>query len=330
MAVEGGERMDSDSPVMGPHTGPAALRLRTRAGTALVLGAGGKLGYALSRVVLPRFFFKSPGLDHGACDITRPDRVAVALDTFRPRVVFNAAAYNDVDGAERNPALAFRVNALGPRYLAEACRQRRIRLVHFSTDFVFPGGLEPIAETTAPAPLSRYGASKAEGERAVQEEGRREHLVVRVTGLVAERGPSFARTVLRAALRDEPLRVVTDRFGTQCWVDELARAIAQLVVVGAKGVVHVAPPDVAPWSEIAAEILTLSGCAGEVVGVSADALASTARRPAKAQLATTRLMDLGVPGLPPWREGLRRFFARRGAALLDSVRAEVAAGAEPG
>ncbi len=317
--------MDSWNAASATHADSLGPRIRTRAGTALVLGAGGKLGRALSRQALPRFFFRVVGLDHGACDITRPERIAAALDTHRPRVVFNAAAFNDVDAAERQHGLAFRVNALGPRYLAQACRRRRVRLVHFSSDFVFPGGPTPFAEAAPAAPLSRYGASKAEGEQAVREESGREHLIVRVAGLVAERGPCFPRTVLRAALAGQPLRVVNDRFGTQTWVRDLAHVVALLVVRGVDGVVHVAPPDLAPWDEIAAEILTLAGLRGEIVPVPGAALGSAARRPERAQLALGRLTELGIQGPPPWRQGLQRFFGRHRATLLDSVARQLAA-----
>ena len=297
-----------------------SLRDRTpeRRGTALVLGAGGKLGRALRRALVRRYC-RVVGVDRRGCDVTRPDHVAAVLDLHHPTAVFNAAAYNDVDGAEAAQALAFRVNALAPDTLAGLCRLRNLRLVHFSTGYVFPGrATPPYSESEPPAPLSRYGWSKAEGERAVLAIGR-EHQVVRVCGLYDEQGPSFVRTVLRGVLATGRVEVVADRLGSLTWVEPLARLVTELAVLEPGGIFHAVPPDVAPFDALARAVLAEAGLPGEVVSITSSQQRAAAVRPFSVQLDVGRLRELDLPLLPPWREGLHAFFAEHGDALLHSV-----------
>ncbi len=312
---------------MGSDREPARLRSgpRERAGTALVLGARGKLGRALYRRALPTRFFRVVGLDRRGCDITRGEQIEAALDTYRPQVVFNAAAVNDVDGAELQHALAFRVNAIAVDQLAQATRSRGIRLVHFSSNFVFGDRMEGgFDEGDPPRPLSRYGSSKYEGERAVLGQGGRDHLVIRLMGLYDEHGACFPRTVLRAALQQGWVRVVQDRYGSLAWSEDVAERAAELAAEKVSGLLHLAPPDDAPWAEVASSVLRMAGVRAELRGVSAAEQGVPARRPLRAQLLSKRAGELGLPPLLPWEEGLQAFFRMRGEALLASLREELA------
>ncbi|MDY0062309.1 MAG: dTDP-4-dehydrorhamnose reductase [Myxococcota bacterium] len=297
---------------------------KTRRGTALVLGAGGKLGQALARTVLKRYHFRVIGLTRQDCDITRRDQLAAALGAYRPQVVYNAAAFNAVDDAEASPGLAFRVNATAPALLAGLCATSQTRLVHFSTDYVFPGRPgPPYRESDEPAPLSQYGRSKLEGERAALAGNARDSLVIRVCSLYDDRGPCFPRTILRRVLRDGQVRVVADRCGSLIWAEHLAYVVAEAVALGVSGLLHIVPPDVAPWDELARGVLQAAGVAGEVIPISTAEQQAAARRPACSQLAIARLGDLKLPQLPAWRAGLELFFRERGHDLLARLRRDL-------
>jgi dTDP-4-dehydrorhamnose reductase len=178
---------------------------------ALVLGAGGQLGSELARL-LP----EAVGLTHHDLSVSDHRAVLQACLRHQPDVVFNCAAYNAVDRAEAEPALARQVNTAGPENVALACRQHGTRLVHFSTNFVFDGLSDrPYIEKDEARPLGVYGRSKLDGELAVLA-AMPEALVVRTAAVFGDRGSvikggSFPERIVERARRGEPLRVVSDQ-----------------------------------------------------------------------------------------------------------------------
>ena len=154
----------------------------------LVTGAAGQLGRCLPAVLAQH---EVVALDRGALDITRLDAVRAAIAGHRPAIVINAAAFNDVDGAESRPAEAYAINAAGPRNLALATAAAKISIVHVSTDYVFDGAsTRPYIETDRTGPLSVYAASKLAGEEAVRAENPR-HRIVRTAWLFWEAAKIF-------------------------------------------------------------------------------------------------------------------------------------------
>ena len=202
----------------------------------LVTGAGGQLGGDLVDV-LPG----AVGLTRTQLSVADPDAVREAVAGFD--VVLNCAADNAVDAAESAPERAFGVNAQGAANLALACRQAGVRLVHFSTNFVFDGsGSRPFTEKDEPRPLGAYGRSKLEGERLVQEL-LPEALIVRSSGLFGSRGSavkggSFPERILRRLESGEAVRVVDDQHLNPTYTADLAAGVAALVARGERGVVH--------------------------------------------------------------------------------------------
>jgi RmlD substrate binding domain len=153
---------------------------------AIVLGAGGQLGSELARLL-----GQGSGFTHDQVSVVDPDAVDALLSSMRPALVFNCAAYNAVDRAESEKDLAFAVNAEGPANLARACARHHIRLVHFSTNFVFDGTLDrPYVESDEPAPLSVYGASKLAGEQRVLD-AQPAALVIRTSALFGDKGSAI-------------------------------------------------------------------------------------------------------------------------------------------
>ena len=273
---------------------------------ALVLGAGGQLGSVLARLL-----GEDSGIRHDQVSITDPGAIEALVDSRRPTVVFNSAAYNAVDRAETERDLAFAVNAEGPANVARACARQGIRLVHFSTNFVFDGELDrPYVESDTPAPLSVYGASKLEGERRVLEllPGA---LVIRTAAVYGDtgsaiKGGSFPERILARARAGEALRVVGDQRVNPTYAADLAAAAIPLAESGAEGIFHVVSAGCAGWDEFARAVLEESHLAADVKSVSSVDMPAPARRPLNGCLASER-----TEGLRSWRESLHEWASRR-------------------
>jgi dTDP-4-dehydrorhamnose reductase len=190
----------------------------------LVLGCNGQLGQALADTVPDGAEYI--GLDLPQLDITSADALLDLCRDVKPDVIVNAAAYTAVDNAEAEPELAKAVNSEGPRNIALAARDIGAPLIHISTDFVFDGQAKvpyrPDAETS---PLSVYGRTKRDGEKAVLEAMPGRSVVVRTAWLYSKTGNNFVKTMLRLMGEREELRVVADQFGTPTWADSLATAV---------------------------------------------------------------------------------------------------------
>jgi dTDP-4-dehydrorhamnose reductase len=273
---------------------------------ALVAGAGGQLGQALVARLGGHLVV---GFDRAALDVRDGDAARAAVAAARPDVVFNASAYNKVDGAESEPAEAFAVNALGAFHLARACRETGARLVHVSTDYVFDGSSSrPWREDDRPAPLGVYGASKLAGEHLVAASGA-EHLIVRtsaVLGIGASRakGGSFVERIVARARSGQPLRVVADQTLSPTCAPDLAEALLALVAGGAQGLWHVTGEGACTWHELAVAALEAAGIAAPVAAITSAELGAPARRPAYSVLDTGRYRAGSFPRLRSWREAL--------------------------
>ena len=271
----------------------------------LVTGAGGQLGLSLLECARAAGI-EAHGRDRAGLDIGDPAALARILDVVRPEVVVNAAAFTQVDQCETEHEQAQRVNAAAPGLLAEACRGRAL-LVHVSTDYVFDGeATRPIPEAAPLAPLSVYGESKAAGERAVLASGC-EHLIVRSQWLYGA-GRNFVRTILAAASRGEPLRVVEDQLGRPTATAPLAAAIRGAIERECRGTLHLACEGVASKYDFARAIVREGARRGltkevEVQACASEAFPLPAARPAYAVLGLERARAQGL-ALPHWTDAL--------------------------
>jgi dTDP-4-dehydrorhamnose reductase len=274
-----------------------------------VTGAAGQLGRALVGRLGGKVAWAG-----GRDEVNVADHASVArvLDRVRPDVVVNAAAYNNVDGAEADPAAALAVNAVGPAHLAVECRARRALLVHVSTDYVFDGAQrEPYREDDCPRPLSAYGVSKLAGCHFVAAAGG-EHVIVRTSGLFGAggsrvKGGSFVERVLARARSGERLRVVADQIFSPTYAPDLAAALVSIVEWGGRGILHVTNSGSCSWHELAVAALEMAGVSAPVEAICAEELGAPARRPAYSVLDNGRAEALGLPRLRPWREALAEF-----------------------
>jgi len=277
----------------------------------LITGSGGQVGRALTACAPSGA--QVVALRRDQLDVGERHAVISALQTHRPDVIFNAAAYTAVDRAEDEPELAVRVNAEGPAHLAQAAHRTGARLIHISTDFVFDGGSSVPYPPDAPtAPLNIYGASKQAGEQAVLAALPDRSVVVRTAWVYAAEGHNFLRTMLRLMTTTGSVRVVADQVGSPT----AARSVAQVLWAlldhpEVAGVHHWTDAGVASWYDFAVAIAEEAFAAGrlasepQVVPIATSEYPTRARRPAYSVLDRSSLSR--VLGAVPthWRKSLR-------------------------
>jgi dTDP-4-dehydrorhamnose reductase len=274
----------------------------------LVLGGSGMLGSDLVASTPPGI--TTTALDRTDVDITDHSALSAALDRTTPDVVINAAAYTAVDHAESDRARANLVNGVAPGLIGQECARREIRVVHYSTDYVFPGtSTVPYAETDDVSPINAYGESKLLGERALLTTGA-EALVLRTQWLFGRAGRSFPRTMWERASAGQPTKVVDDQHGRPTYTVDLADATWQLIALGTVGVVHVtnAGPAVT-WFELAREVFARAGAPSLLTPCATSDYPTPARRPSYSALSTLRLESLLLRPMPSWRGALDRFLS---------------------
>lgn len=279
--------------------------------TVLVTGAAGQLGRAVideaqrrrNRVV---------GLGHRELTVEDRDAVHGCLARHRPQLVVHCAAWTDVDGCEGDCARAARVNALGTANVVEACVEVGAALVYLSTDFVFDGRQRrPYREDDHPRPLSVYGRTKLEGERAVLAAERPRFYVVRASWVFGPGGENFPRAILERARRGQPLRVVGDQEGRPTMTRDLAAAMLDLAAAAPpSGIYHAANEGSCSWHAFAAEILARTGFAHVAVErISSAELGRPAPRPTYSVLDCERLTQVRGRSLPSYADALARYLA---------------------
>ena len=282
---------------------------------AVVFGAAGQLGVELVRELKVRQY-EVKALDRAQVDITNPAAVENALAAVEAEVVFNAAAYNQVDVAEKEPQAAFQVNALAVRNLALACRQNDARLVHFSTDYVFDGtARHPYTEEDPTHPLGAYAVSKLAGELYAQAY-LDTALVVRTSGVFGPGGLATARgnfveLMLRLAGSGNPIRVVEDHVASPTFAPLLAARTIDLVQRGASGVFHIGGGTPTSWFQFARAIFDAAQLEPMLLATNEREYRTPARRPKYSALANAKMERTGLQPMPPLKEALELYFAER-------------------
>ena len=270
----------------------------------LITGHKGQLGRAL----LARWP-DAVGADLPEVDITTPDSIDAAIEAARPEVIIHCAALTDVDGAARDPALAYRINGLGTQNVAQAAARAGAALAYVSTNEVFDGAKRtPYFEFDPANPINPYGQSKLAGEWFTAHLTSRFY-IIRTAWLSARGGRNFVHRVQQLADERGGLRVVTDEVANPTFVDDLADAIVKLIGAGRFGIYHLTNAGHCSRYDYARKILELSGRG--YIPVKPITLADFARPstpPPFAALANTAAAALGIT-LRPWEEALREFLS---------------------
>ncbi len=266
----------------------------------LLTGSGGQLGRALAASLSDH---QVQCAAHCRLDIADAAAVRAAIESLAPELVINAAAYADVDGAQRNRAQSYNANVAGPRNLARATASAGIALMHFSTDYVFDGAKgRPYHEYDVAHPLSSYGADKLAGEEAVRQLNPR-HYIVRTAWLFDPSSRNFLNT-MRALSRRPEVRVVYDQAGSPTYTPHLAAAVTELIETGAWGTYHLAGQGGTSKFELVRLLFSLLNLKTSVVPVTHDEFPEAAPRPAYSVMTTLRQPRII---LPAWQEGVAEF-----------------------
>jgi dTDP-4-dehydrorhamnose reductase len=281
----------------------------------IVFGASGQLGVELC-AELSRRGYEVRGFGRAKVDVSSGEQVERTLAEFDPAAVFNAAAYNQVDVAEREPMAAYEANALAVRNLALACRQNDARLVHFSTDYVFDGMLgRPYAESAAVHPLGAYAVSKLAGELYAQAYLSRP-LIVRTSGVFGPAGRNtprgnFPELMLRLAHEGKPIRVVEDHVASPTYAPLLASRSIEMLERDLDGVFHCGGGEAVSWFEYARMIFEKAGIDADLQPTNEREYRTAARRPKFSALENARMRECGITPMPPLAEAVAGYMAAR-------------------
>lgn len=278
-------------------------------------GANGQLAQAIVRLAPSET--ECSALSRAYLDIASRDDVARILGEVRPDIVINGAAYNLVDKAEgEGMDDALRVNALGVAVLAEACKNRDIPLVHFSTDFVFDGEkTSPYTEDDMTRPLGVYAASKLCGENIALATSTRNYAirVTRVYGPIEHGGNTqkpagnFPLLMLKLGRERDRVRVVNDQIGSPSHTHDLARGMWELIEKAPGGLYHLANVGEVSFADYAREIFKLADVSCEVESISSEEYGASAKRPLYSTLSSEKAYGCGVKPLRHWHDALSEF-----------------------
>lgn len=278
---------------------------------ALVLGANGCLGAALVQLLPTNEGggFEVEARTRQECDVTDPKEATRTISEAEADVVFNAAAYTNVDRAEDEPDLAFKANAVGPETLARVTAALGVKLIHYSTDFVFDGERErPYDEFDTPSPQGIYARSKLAGEVLALAQSRRV-FVVRVGWLYGKGGRNFPSTIVQRLFAGETIRADRERLGSPTWVRDVASVSGALAHTEHYGVYHCTSAGETSWAEYARFVAAELKVPEDRVQAlrTADLPALRAPRPRRAVLENRLLRLRGLDSMPDWKAAARAF-----------------------
>ena len=287
----------------------------------LLLGRDGQVGWELQRSLAP--LGAVIALSRAEMDLENPETLSDTIRGNAPDIIVNAAAYTAVDKAESEPGLAMIVNGYAVRVLAEEARKLGALLVHYSTDYVFDGSKPgSYTEDDAPNPLSVYGRTKLEGDRAIQASGCR-YLIFRMSWVYAARGGNFVKTILRLARERDELKIVADQIGAPTSAELIADVTALCVgyvrhcperFVDTDGIYNLVAAGATSWQNYAQFVVENAARLGLLLKLSPDSILPIttreyplpAMRPLNSRLATDKLNRVFGVELPQWHVHLER------------------------
>lgn len=270
----------------------------------LIAGAKGQLGSCLAELVpAGRAYF----LDVQDLDITDEKAVRAFGASHEVSGIINCAAYTNVDRAEDEPELAYKINVTGAENLAKLAAEKRVALVQISTDYVFDGTAHlPIREDAPARPQSVYGKTKLAGEEAALKYAETA-VIIRTAWLYSAYGKNFLKTMLRLAAEKPQICVVADQIGTPTYAGHLAEAIVQIlpqIKAGMKAVYHFTDEGVASWYDFASVLVAKAGFKTPVLPIATADYSAKAKRPAYSVLSKHKIkQDFNVP-IDHWIKGV--------------------------
>lgn len=273
----------------------------------LIIGAEGMLGHDLVDILSKENEISTTTIH--TLDITDIEKTIDTVKDIKPEVVVHAAAFTDVNGSETNQDLAYKVNGIGTRNVAVACKESDSALVYICTDYVFDGEKgSSYYEYDQTNPLSVYGKTKLLGETYIRDILSKFY-IVRTSWLYGYHGPNFITTMLQLAKTNDSLSVVNDQIGSPTYTVDLANAISQLIKKPSYGIYHITNSGKCSWYEYAREIFEIAGVEIEVKPVTTKEYPQPAARPKYSVLENYNWRMEGFTPLRSYKEALREYMA---------------------
>lgn len=279
---------------------------------ALVTGANGQLGQAIEFISgnYPEINFVF--CDSSELDITNKENCREAFIKYKPNFCINTAAYTAVDKAESEPQKAHLINVIGPKNLAEICKEHEVVLLHISTDFVFDGNqTKPYTEMDTPNPTSVYGQTKLDGEKAIQEI-LKQHFIIRTSWVYSQFGNNFMKTMLRLASERDSLSVVNDQIGTPTNAVDLAEVLIKIVssnhqfLTSNFGIYNFSNEGYCSWYDFAKKIFEINNIKIDLRPIPTSSYPTPAKRPIQSVLDKTKIKSVFCVIIDCWDESLKK------------------------
>lgn len=277
----------------------------------LVTGFKGQLGFDVVRELKERGFTNVRGIDREELDITDEKAVREYILNYRPEIVFHNAAWTAVDKAEQMPDAVYAVNALGPKYIAQVCKEIDATMMYISTDYVFEGKGERFYEVDDPkSGLSVYGKTKSQGEDFVTSTLKK-YFIIRISWVFGINGNNFIKTMLKLGKTHDKLNVVCDQIGSPTYTYDLSKLMCDMIETDKYGVYHATNEGVCSWADFAKYIFKVAGLNVKVNPVTTaeykKLVPAQADRPLNSRMSKKSLTENGFNKLPTWQDATERY-----------------------
>jgi len=281
----------------------------------ILLGSNGQLGWEFKQFLKDKVDLYP--FSHKELDILNLNSLERNFQGIHPDIVINCAAYTKVDKAEEEQELAYNINAIGAKNVSLASYKANVKVIYFSTDYVFDGKKNsPYTELDKPNPISVYGKSKLNGEQFTKEFNPN-HLILRIAWLYGINGNNFVKTVIKLAKNGKPLRIVNDQYGTPTYTLDVVKQTWKLIQSEKTGLYHSSNNGKTTWFEFAKEIISDLNLEAEVLPIKTEDYTTLAKRPHYSVLENRllKLEDLDI--MRKWKVALKDFINNYKEQLLN-------------
>jgi len=275
----------------------------------LITGSGGQLGRDFKRILTERNMdFSAPA--EKDCDITDREQMTALVESINPDILINCAAYNAVDNAEDDPGTAFLVNSTAPRQLSEICSKKNIFFIHYSSDYVFDGAKENLySETDQTNPLSIYGKSKLEGEKAVAECAKK-YLIFRLSWVFGPGAQNFLYKLSQWTKSNPILKISADEVSVPTYTEDIVNVTLMSLERDLTGLFHLTNSGYASRYELARFYVKKAGLENLVIPVPMNSFKTKARRAAFSAMSNKKLGTILDYNIPSWEHAVDRFMKK--------------------
>lgn len=283
----------------------------------LVTGVKGQLGFDCVRILKERGYCRVLGIDKDELDITDEEAVNRFVLEYKPDVIMHNAAWTAVDKAEEMPDLVYKVNALGPKYIANAANKVGAKMFYISTDYVFDGeGTVPFEVDSPKDGLSIYGKTKSQGEDFVISETNK-YFIIRISWVFGINGNNYIKTMLKLSKIKDELNIVCDQIGSPTYTYDLANLMADMMETDKFGVYHATNEGFCSWYDFTKYIYNAKG----ITKVKVNPITTEeylkinpnqAKRPLNSRMSKSSLTKAGFNLLPKWEDAVDRYLKELG------------------